>query len=200
MKDLKYNISDWSQATACLSNNSKDLHIHVSSLFSDAIEGQLVSVNHPCYGVLFAAMTYGHGTIITDEDEQGVAIDWMTTDEILTQLRKFGFEITYEPQKHLPADQISYLTMLYNLGFQHITTMYVYNSEVTYKYVVAFNGSDHPEWLTYPVSIPKKVFDKAALDGTVFNVSKLQQTDDFRWDWLTYIASIQDILRENPQQ
>jgi len=199
MKDLRYNISDWSQATQCLSNNCKDLHIHVSNLISEAVEGTLVSVHHPAYGTLFAAMVDGHGSIITDEDEQGVAIDWLTTAEVLVQLSKFGFEITYEPQKHLPQNQISYLAMLYNLGFQHITTMYVYGKEATYRYVTAFNGTDHPEWLTYPISVPKKVYDAAALDGTLFNVSKLAQTQDFKWDWLTYIASIQDILRENPQ-
>ena len=197
MNELRYSISSWQQATQCLSNNSTDLSISVSSLIGSTIEGQLISVNHTLYGVLFSAMTYGTGTIITDTTTEGQDVRWMTTDEILTQLRKFGFIIEYEPEMHLPGDQISYLMTLYNLGFQHITTIHVLERKTDNVYVIAFNGDEEPEWLEWPCSTYKSVLDTKVAAGKVLNVSALTYKEHFNWDWLQYIANISDILRDN---
>lgn len=197
MKELRYSISSWQQATECLSNNSVDLYITVSSLLGSTVEGQLIAVNHRMYGILFAAMTYGDGTIITRTSQEGEDIHWMTTNEILKQLEKFGFLIEYSPEEHLPGDQISYLMTLYNLGFQHITTIRVQERKVTNVYVIAFNGDEEPEWLQWPSGTSKALLDTKVAAGKVLNVSALTEKENFNWDWLTYVANIPDVLRDN---
>jgi len=195
---LRYSISSWMQATECLSNNSRNLVITVSSLTGKSVEGQLIAVNHPAYGILFAAMTNGSGELISDVDEEtDIPIPWMTTDEILTQLKKFGFYITYKQEEHLPGSQLTYLMTLYNLGFQHITTIEVKSSKVTRKYVIAFNGTDEPEWLDWPCTTTKTTFESKINEGKVLNISALTQKEKFNWDWLNFVANIPDILEDN---
>ena len=198
MKELRYNISNWSQAIQCLSNNCKDLHISVMNVGGyDFKDGQVVSVVHPMYGTLFAATVCGHGELISDSDQQGNPLGWMTTEQVLAQLEKFGFLITYEPQKHLSGDQISYLMVLYNLGFQHINNITVIDDSIGEMKVTAFNGSSHPEFLKYPCCIPLAKYNSYLIDGTILDVSNMSKDEYFQWDWLTYVANIQDVLREN---
>lgn len=197
---LRYNISSWSQATQCLSNNSRELHITVSSLMGDSANGQLIAVKHPAYGILFAAMTYGEGTLITTTDAStGDILPWMTTDEILAQLKKFGFIITYDVELHLSGDQITYLMTLNNLGFQHITTISVQMTGTKRRnFVIAFNGDEEPEWLEWPCATTKYEFDKKVSEGKVLNVTYLTAKEtEFKWDWLNFIGNIPDIIRDN---
>ena len=197
---LRYSISSWMQATECLSNNSRQLVITVSSLSGNSLHGQLIAVKHPAYGVLFSAMTEGSGELVTTETEEGVVIPWMTTDEILTQLKKFGFDIVFDRKKHLPGDQITYLMTLYNLGFQHLTTIKVNSGKTSRDCVIAFNGTEEPEWLDWPCATTKGILDKKVTDGKVLNVSALAAREEFNWDWLDFVANITDILAENAQQ
>lgn len=197
---LRYNISNWAQATECLSNNSPDLSISVSTITDRILSGQLISVHHVLYGTLFAAMTSGDGVIVSDNNGYGMPITWMSTDEILAQLARFGFYITYNVQAHLPGDTLACLMKLYNLGFDQISRIKVnpkHSDKSSFIAVVSFNGAAHPSWLAYPCEISYEEFISASSDGTAFNVSGISQFLGIDWSWLTFVANISDVIREN---
>ena len=111
---LQYKISSWRQLPNCLSNNSRDLRIHVTDFFNnEELRGFRISLEHRTMGVLFCCVLQARGTIITDDDDYGATE--LSPDEILKELHKFGFYITYEPIKALSGNLLNYLITLDNL-------------------------------------------------------------------------------------
>ena len=122
LETLRYKISSWRQLPDCLSNNSRELRIHITDFFNnEELRGFRISLEHTTLGVLFCCVLQARGSIVTDEDEYGASE--LTPEEILKELRKYGFEITYEPIKGLSGNLLDYLITLDKLGYDKIRVL-----------------------------------------------------------------------------
>ncbi len=199
---LRYNISNWDQLTKCRSNNSADLYITVDHVFNDnRLHGTIIRVTHSDFGVLFVCTVNSSGTILTPDPESGI-IHEFTTEQILEELNKFGFEVTFNLEKGLSGEQLDYLMTLDSLGFDKIRTLDVYRYTDEYNksfspYIVAFNIEKCPTWIDASLSVGEKEFLSALNDGGAMNLTYVSQTQQFDWTWLTYVANIKDIIENN---
>lgn len=202
-KPYRYNISNWLQLSECKSNNSVDLFITVKQIIDDGshrLQGTNILVNHNQYGTLFACLVNSSGSLLTPDPDSGI-IKEFSTDEILAELNKFGFDITFEINQHLSGEQISYLMTLSDLGFDKIRRLWVYDSNRFDNhfsdYIVAFNVEKCPDWIRVDYTCGSKVLSAALMDSGAMNLTALEQTKGFDWTWLTYVANIDDIIRDN---
>lgn len=179
---LRYQISDWHQLTQCLSNNSGMLHICVSDILNESsLNCTLIQVKHDTYGVLFAYCVDSSGELLSGES--------LSTDLILKELNRFGFDIIFAKKMNLKPDQLEYLTSLKGLQYDKIRVINTANQD----YVVAFNSSQLGDWLsnTYNPSF----FNLT--DAIFLSDACIIPEDKYDWSWLTYVASIDDILKDN---
>lgn len=193
---LRYNISSWYQATQCLSNNSSHLHIVVSDFVqNDALEGLRIAVEHDTLGVLFSYVLADSGDIISRIDVSYL----LTTQQILQQLSLYGFLITFNQKAYLPGDQLQFLMTLQGLHFDKLRLLPVLDpaTRTGKTLIVAFKIADHPEWLDNTATAYLSEFKQATATGTAFNISTISESERYRWDWLDYVADIDDILRDN---
>lgn len=209
---LHYNISNWLQLSECRSNNSADLYITVKQVIDDGshrLTGIIIMVNHTQYGNLFTCLINSSGSLLTPDPISGI-IKEFSTDEILAELNKFGFDVTFEINQHLSGDQISYLITLSDLGFDKLRKLYVYIDDNTIisttseksqrhysEYLVAFNVENCPDWIQNDYTCSSKTFLKALESSGAMNLTDLKQTKGFDWTWLTYVANIDDIIEDN---
>ena len=200
-RPLRYNISSWDQLPGCLSNNSRDLSLHVLHLVNNRlVEGKLIELKHVHFGTLFACLVEGSGPLLTENGVNGPCE--LSTDAILNELAKFGFLITFEKQDHLDGDQLQFLMSLRTLGMDKIRIIVVKDMHVDGQVsdrpvVVGFNITQNPQWLNNWYSPTEKEFHESINNGSAINISGMCKEQKFNWDWLTYIARIDDILREN---
>lgn len=198
---LRYNISSWMQLPSCQSNSSLDLKLEVSNIIHDArLSGTLIKVVHKTFGVLFAYLVDGGGNMLSTGAND--TIPELTTNQILTELRKYGFYITYNPEAHLNGEQLDYLMTLDKLGFQKIRLIavreYQQDGRVDVRpTVVAFNIEQNSDWINNGYSPSLSEFLAAVGNGSAVNVSGISAERKFRWDWLTYVANIKDIIKDN---
>ena len=202
---LRYNISSWRQLPNCLSNNSRELRIHVTDFFNnDILRGFRISVEHTTLGVLFCCVLQARGSIVTDDSEYGE--NELTPDQILAELYKYGFYITYTPVKALSGNMLDYLITLDKLCFDKIRILNVWHYTNTGEKqsdtkIVAFMSDPLGDWLNNAYSAHESEFTKALNDGTALNLTNLSKTKNFRWDWLYgVVLSIEDVIRENADQ
>lgn len=197
---LRYNISNWLQLSECRSNNSVDLYITTKSVLDDGshrLLGTIIMVNHNQYGTLFACMVNATGTLLTPDKNSGIIREF-SKDEILAELYKFGFIVTFEVNQHLSGDQISYLITLSELGFDKLRMLEVQQQDGSYSnYLVAFNVEKCPNWINNDFTCARKPFLEALNDSGAMNLTDLKQTKGFDWTWLTYVANIDDIIEDN---
>lgn len=202
---LRYKISSWKQLYECKSNNSRHLKIVVGEFVNNEfITGLRIQVVHPEYGVLFSEMLNAHGPCITSLENSGsdeIAFQ-LNADQILQELRKYGFFISYDPRPHLPENQLESLSSLRGLHFDKLRKLVVYetdhNGSTSFKwYIVGFKSCAHTLWLNNTYSVSRKEFTEALLDGTAMNISEVASMKGYEWGWLDYVANIDDILRDN---
>ena len=201
---LHYNISNWLQLSECRSNNSIDLYITVKQVIDDGshrLEGTIILVNHTQYGTLFACLVNSKGSLLTPDPVSGI-IKEFTTDEILAELNKFGFDITFEINQHLSGEQISYLITLSGLNYDKIRKLPVFEydkqgNKVFSDYIVAFNVDSCSEWIDINYACKKNEFLGKLNEGVALNLTHMSQTQLFDWTWLTYVANIDDIIEDN---
>lgn len=210
---LRYNISSWYQLPECKSNTSVDLYITVRRIIDDGshrLMGTNIQVQHTQYGTLFACLVNADGTIL-NHDENSQIIQEFSVDDILSVLATFGFDITFKVNQHLSGDQISYLMTLSDLGFNKIRRLQVYNTADTIQtarilqrryseYIVAFNVAKCPDWIDIDYACDIRLFNKAFQNSGAMNLTDLEQTKGFDWTWLTYVADIDDIIRDNSSE
>lgn len=199
---LRYNISSWRQLPKCLSNNSRLLHIEVADFIQDnRLSGLRISVVHEVFGVLFAYVVDADGDIVSKSSS--LAPSGLSTDQILQELYKYGFIVYYNPRATLPGDQIQYLMTLRDLHFDKIRILGVKDfenrREVHRTYVVAFKIEENPLWLNLGYSPRREEFNKSIQEGSALNISNISDTKKYRWDWLDYVANIDDILKDNAE-
>lgn len=201
---LRYNISDWGQLTQCKSNNSTDLYITVKHVIDDGtgrLAGTIIMVKHTQFDTLFACMVNSYGSVLTPDPISG-KIPEMTTDEVLKELNKFGFIVTFEINQHLSGAQISYLITLDGLGFDKLRKLTVSamdkgGNTILSDYLVAFNIEKCPNWLISGYTCKKSEYLDALDSGNAINITNYSQSQQFDWTWLTYVANISDIIRDN---
>lgn len=200
-KHLQYNISNWLQLSECKSNNSADLYITVKQVIDDGshrLTGIIIMVQHTQYGPLFTCLVNASGTLLTPDPVSGI-IKEFTTDEILAELNKFGFDVTFEINQHLSGDQISFLMTVNELGYDKLRVLSVQDKPggLYSDYVVVFNVEKCPNWIYNDFTCGAQPFITALLTSGAMNLTDLPQTKGFDWTWLTYVANIEDIIRDN---
>lgn len=198
---LRYKISSWRQLPDCLSNNSKDLHIHITDYFNnDNLRGFRISVDHMKYGTLFACILEARGLLVTEQDEYGKKE--LSTEAILGELEKYGFFITYAPIEQLASEQLEYLLELKNLGYDKIRIISTWKDKPTAgewaPKVVAFQTNPLGDWLNNAYVPSSSEFTNALVAGTAINLSAISKTKQYRWDWLKdKVLNIDDVIRDN---
>ena len=198
---LRYKICRWPQAVKCLSNNSRKLRIHYSSFMDhELFKGSLIQVTHSDYGVMFTAVIDGEGEIVSKDDNRGLPLPWMTTKEILTQLAKFGFDITYVEKLSLNKETLAYLMKLRNIGYDKITKLYIrqqIDGKVMHRpYFLALQTEHNLDVLTYGMMITEKKFNERLAAGYMFNLANADD-DRIDWDWIDALYNIDDVLADN---
>jgi len=183
------------------SNNSRDLSITVSDFIQDQrLSGQCIRVIHKDFGVLFACVINAQGVIITPfQDEMTFEF---TPKQILAELAKYGFYITYEPNKNLPGSQLDFLMEINRLGFDKLRILNVWNTVNGLKqfkhYIVAFMTKHKKDWLNNSYSPSEGEFLEALRDGSAMNISGLSAAKRWNWSWLAeFVANINDVLADN---
>ena len=135
-RTLKYEITSWLQLNQCLSNNDPDLRASGIQIMDDRLQGTVVRVTHKKYGCVFAYLVDGTGV-----DVDNPPLPLLTPQEILEELRRFGFLITYNVRGTLPGRMIEYLITLDKLGYDKIRYMLIseptiYDTEKDPEYFV----------------------------------------------------------------
>ena len=193
---LRYEISDWNDLNNCLSNNSQNLFIRVSKLLDPHLTGRLVEVRHSLYGTLFAAIVGASGDMLSNEID-GRIINPMSTEAILEQLALYGFYVSYNPEQYLPGSQLLTLMSVQSLGYRMLTMLNVEYKDATRQIIAAFNAEDCPTWITYGHIIKESELMKKLSSGAALYVDAIPTVHNMNWDWLSYVATIEDILRMN---
>ena len=188
----------------CLSNNSRELKIHVTDFINNTeLCGLRISVEHTTKGILFCCVLQASGTLITDGYDYGASE--LSPNEILKELYKYGFYITYEPLEALSSNLLDYLVTLDKLEYDKIRILNVWHldngSTVSTNKIVAFQSNPHGDWLNNGYCANDKEFIDALNDGTAINLTNMSKTENFRWDWLYgNVLSISDIIRDYEEQ
>lgn len=194
MDPLTYRISKWEQLKQCKSNNSRSYHVKVSKfLQNNSIRGTLISVYHDIFGDLFSCLVDRSGDLIDS------SIPELTTQEILRQLKCFGFHVEFPQKDNLAEAQLSYLNMLRDLKYDKLRVCSYQrpsDNKVIHS-VTAFKIDKLPSWIFNTFEPTYKEYIDAVSSGAAFNLSNVTETNNFNWDWLDFIANIDDILSDN---
>ena len=196
---LRYNISSWEQLVECMSNYSNKLHIQVRKILQDTrLTGTVIDVIHEEFGSLFCYLVNGRGPLLASDDPLEYE---MSCAEILKELERFGFLVTFDCKEHLPAKQIDFLRTVQKLGYDKIRILDVYSYTSTgvkllNPHIVVFNVAPNPGWMDNNYSARKEEFLEALSIGSAFDLSNLSDVNRFHWDWLDFVGSLDDILAE----
>lgn len=192
--NLQYTISDWHDISKCMSNNSDQLYLSVCEFVqNDDIKGLKISVKHKFYGTLMSYTIDPKGDLITDVTSQD--LDLVTTEILLNELKRYGFYITYVEEENLPEGQVQLLRTIRGLKFDKIRLCRVYDSQLSYIRVTAFNILGNEYWLNSGYSPSAHEWEKSILGGTAFNVSGLAEASKYSWSWLyNKIIDLEDLL------
>lgn len=187
--------------TECKSNNSRDLYLSLVNLIrSWKIQGRLIQVVHPEFGVLFSAMIEGEGKLVTNLDEKGRYLPFMTTDEILKQLAKFGFYIRYDVKSNLPDETFVFLQQISLLGYEKITKVMLQTTNkegdtIWQPSIVVFKCvDDNVDLMSYGQKLSRSKYIRKVDKNIILNVT---DQEGISWDWVTSYFNISDILNEN---
>lgn len=200
---LRYQISNWRQLPACKSNNSRELHIHVTEFVQNFIlSGLRIRVDHDTLGTLFACVVGAGGNLISSSSDSNIPFE-LTPVQILSELEKYGFLVVYNPRSLLKGDQLQYLMTLQNLHFDKIRVLkvrHIGSDVVAYtKHIVAFNIKENPNWIDNTYSASDSEFSKALTEGSAISIDNISETQKYDWSWLDYVANISDILKDNAE-
>lgn len=200
---LRYQISNWKQLSRCKSNNSRELSIHVTEFVQNfMVSGLRITVDHTNLGTLFAYVIDARGDLISNSSDSIIPFE-LSPDEILKELEKFGFLVTYNPRSLLKGNQIEYLMTLQNLHFdklrvltvKHIARDVIANT----KHIVAFNVKDNPNWINNSYVASNEEYIKSLQDGSAIDITNVSETQRYDWSWLDYVGNISDILDDNSE-
>ena len=198
---LRYQISNWHQLSKCKSNNSKSLYISVTDFIQDnRLSGLRIQVMHNVFGALFTYIVGAKGGLVSKVYNSET--HELSTDQILLELGKYGFYITFKEYENLGGDQLAYLMTLQSLHFDKLRLLNAWDAPNGVKeftqYIVAFNVEQNPDWLNAGYAPSQSEFVEALTNGSAINLTSISETRNFRWDWLyNWVADIDDILKSN---
>ena len=197
---LRYAITDWHQLKNIKSNNSRELSIRVADLLhSDVLTGLRIMVYHNNYGPLYTCVLNAQGSIVTEVNDNIVVEP--STQDILAELHKWGFEVEFDPKLNLPQGQKDFLAELKNLGYDKIRWLTVnstkHNVIEAKPYIIVFNVTNHADWLVNTYAASEQEFLNALKDGSAVNISATSKANVWSWNWLVgFVLNIDDILAE----
>ena len=201
---LRYNISSWQQLSQCLSNISNEYHIRTkqavgSDLNGKKLNGTVIEVYHDHLGTLFTYLVEADGDLITNRASNSTD---MSVSRLLDELSRFGFVVTFNRKAYLSDNQIEYLETLKGLNYDKLRWLYVYSynsagAKVTSPHIVAFNVDKQSMWLDNGYTASEAEFLSALADGSAINIDEISKAQTYRWDWLDFVASIEDVLEDN---
>lgn len=191
--DLRYEISDWHQLPQCKSNTSRQLSIKVSDILNDdRLSAVRITVYHESFGDLYTVLINPQGTIMYDTFE-------IDTQKVLNDLSCFGFLVQFSQRKHLSGNMIQKLMTLNTMGFDKIRRLLVLDRKTNQKSIciVAFMINKLPDWIYNDYESDTVELTCALQNGSALNLSALSYFQNLNWSWLDYVASIDDVLRDN---
>lgn len=204
-RPLKYRIQNWHQLSNCQSNNSRDLRIEVSDYIQNPrLQGTKIAIKDNQLGTIFCCVLNAQGPLTTDPTDSEVYE--FTPSQILSELRKYGFDVEYYPGSELDGPQMQYLMTIDSLGMDKIRVVHVSHrdkltGERAYtKHIVCFNSSFNPMWLTNTFTPTEAQFTEALNNGSAINITNVSYTNKFDWSWLQgFVGDIKDILQSNAE-
>lgn len=191
----RFSISSWDQLPECISNHSRELRLHVAHFInSSVLTGTRITVEHDKFGTLFAYTLMAEGSLVASQYAQAHIAPPLSPQQILSELKRFGFDIEFSPQCNLPKEQLDYLESVNKLNFDKIRLIAVKET----VYLVAFNVEYLPQWLDNTHSASQSEFNKAIVEGRAINLTETSDAKKYDWSWLsTFVGSIYDILKVN---
>lgn len=196
---LRYRISNWEKLKDCKSNISRDYSISVTHIIDTHLSGLKISVKHRKFGTLFCHLIKSQGCLV-DNGEYDTPHEF-SLDEILKELKKFGFDIEFSPKLKLSTSMIEYLMTIKSLNYEKIRTIRLSDTNLDdtddkQVYVVAFMPQQLKNWLTNTYMPTKKEFQDALLAGYACSVSRSPEGRHLNWTWLDSVLNIDDVLTE----
>lgn len=197
---LRYRIANWKQLEGAKSNNSRDLSISVTTFVNDhRLNGQRIRVEHTVFGTLFACVVQGKGCLLSESLEG--YIHEFTPGQILAELEKFGFLVTYDPTETMSGNQIEFLMTINKLGFDKIRVLSVWDAPLGVKefkiHITAFNSEDNGDWMNSGYSPSLKEYMNSLSNGSAIDVTQLSDQKHYDWSWLYgWVANINDIISD----
>ena len=205
-KLLRYDIDSWDQLPGCLSNNSRHLHLTYDVVIDKPLTGGVIRVEHDRYGCLFSYVVQGSGNLLSSQ-EDGTLFE-LTTGQILSELRKFGFIVSFSKTPVIDDDQFKLLCTVNDMGLSKIRVMYVdvnkhgYNtqdgcSDQRTAYLVAFNEKNLPIWLSNCHYCSEEEFKDAVVKGYCVNLTYVKGglQPSHNWVFLTdKVLNVVDLL------
>ena len=121
-----------------------------------------------------------------------------TTDYILKELAKWGFDVQFDQELNLPQGQLDFLAELKDLGYDKLRVLNVWTIENTIQtftpYIIVFNVSQNPDWLNNDYAASEQEFLNSLKNGSAVNISATSKANIWSWGWLNFVANIDDIL------
>lgn len=194
---LSYSITDWHQLKNIKSNNSRELSIKVADLLhSNVLTGLRIQVYHEQYGPLYTCVLNAQGTIVTEINNNMVTEP--TTDYILKELAKWGFDVQFDQELNLPQGQLDFLAELKDLGYDKLRVLNVWTIQNTIQtftpYIIVFNVAQNPDWINNGYAASEQEFLNSLKNGSAVNISATSKANIWSWGWLNFVANIDDIL------
>ena len=191
-------ISDWYQLSKARSSTNTKLRVAVSKINDMPIlDATCIRVIHDDYGVVFAATVRAKGEILEEQPTGGIF--YLTPDQILSELYKWGFYVEFSVRESLSSDQLSYLETIKRLGFDKLRVLPVIKNTSCTNHLVAFNVEQNPNWLAQTYKAYYNEFCNALENGTAVDLTNISESKQFDWTWLDYVANIDDILQDNAE-
>ena len=152
------------------------------------------------YGVLFAAMIQGSGQLIDDEDEDGNDLPFLTTDQILEQIKKFGFYVIYDVKSNLPDATLDFFQSLLQLGYEKITAVLLQTTDkdgntIWKKQIIIFKPTEqNMDLMSYGMKLSRAKYLEKVNSGSIINAT---HEKGIKWDWVDSLYGLADIMEEN---
>lgn len=144
-------------------------------------------------------MIEGSGKIISKQDEEGYDIPFLTTDQILKQIEKFGFLVYYNVKSNLPDATLDFLQSAMRLNYDKINRIMLqttsnYGETIWKPTVVIYKSVDmNVDLMKYGVKVLRSKYLEKVDAGTLINVNE----ENIDWDWVDSFYNLSDIMDEN---